>query len=572
MTDPTTLICGHSLCLLCSGPKSAAAIIREPQEAIAVGMVATASISPEIGHPLDEEVENADNDSEVDSQERPLTVSPSPPAEPTAAQASPKAIMTDCVCSVAGCGKLTKARSTGRVGLRTNYVLQKITLLIRTQVSLSNEEDAQSEREAQQQRQERQGSSPDDECKDFESSKRRMGKRRSGWSANKKSRKYLPTLVTDVLSELECQVCVTLLYEPMTSPCGHTFCKRCLFRSLDHSNRCPLCRTELPGFNFFISAPINHTISNLIITTFPMMYEERREVQLKEEGESGLDTPVFVCMVSFPHMPTNLHIYEPRYRLMMRRAMDSGSKRFAMVLPSRAPGGYSQYGTMLEIQNLHMFDDGRSLVETVGVHRVKVLESGTLDGYTVGRVERIEDITDEEEAELERLALERFQQRQKQERQSRKTAAAELETEKDMEKGTTASMPGAIPSAHAAPSSGSGSAIAAIPAIADPNDTSVADSTELTNDQLLALCKDFVEALRTGSTPWLLQRLNSTLPPMPEDPRRFTWWMAMLMPIDDHEKAKLLQITSYRLRLRLIVFWIQQMQDSWWFSRGCTIA
>jgi Lon protease-like protein len=62
-----------------------------------------------------------------------------------------------------------------------------------------------------------------------------------------------------------------------------------------------------------------------------------------------------------------------------------------MLLPSR-PGeaaGASEYGTMLEIQSVHMLPDGRSKVETVGSFRFRVLEKGSLDGYTIGRIERL---------------------------------------------------------------------------------------------------------------------------------------------------------------------------------------
>lgn len=36
-----------------------------------------------------------------------------------------------------------------------------------------------------------------------------------------------------------------LFYEPVTTPCGHTFCLQCLKRCLDHNPKCPLCKEEL---------------------------------------------------------------------------------------------------------------------------------------------------------------------------------------------------------------------------------------------------------------------------------------------------------------------------------------
>ena len=36
-----------------------------------------------------------------------------------------------------------------------------------------------------------------------------------------------------------------LLYDPVTTPCGHAFCRGCLNRCLDHNASCPLCKTSL---------------------------------------------------------------------------------------------------------------------------------------------------------------------------------------------------------------------------------------------------------------------------------------------------------------------------------------
>lgn len=41
-----------------------------------------------------------------------------------------------------------------------------------------------------------------------------------------------------------CDQC-RLFYEPVTTPCGHTFCKNCLERCLDHTPQCPLCKESL---------------------------------------------------------------------------------------------------------------------------------------------------------------------------------------------------------------------------------------------------------------------------------------------------------------------------------------
>ena len=46
---------------------------------------------------------------------------------------------------------------------------------------------------------------------------------------------------------------------------------------------------------------------------------------------------------------------------------------------------------MLEIRRVQMLADGRAVVETWGAWRFRIVERGTLDGYVVARVERVDD-------------------------------------------------------------------------------------------------------------------------------------------------------------------------------------
>ncbi|KAI5476236.1 WD repeat protein YBl104C-like protein [Pseudohyphozyma bogoriensis] len=302
--------------------------------------------------------------------------------------------------------------------------------------------------------------------------------------------------------------------------------ERCLARSLDHTDACPLCRADFPSFSYFLTLPINSAIHHLIDTAFPVLADERRTAIEADERSDSLDTPIFVCTLSWPTLPTFIHIFEPRYRLMMRRVMETTPHEFGMVLPSR-DGGINEYGTMLRVQNFSLIEDGRSVVETIGTYRFKVLEQGTFDGYTVGRIERVEDVSPEQEAELERRAL----------------ASSALSP-----------LPTTPPFA-----SSSGTIV------------DVPPQPERSTKELMGICLQFVKMLRSGSAPWVIQRLNNTIGPMPTEPSAFSFWMAEVMPVDDHVKAALLQITSPRERLRLLVFWIEQFQSSWWFNRGCEI-
>lgn len=115
---------------------------------------------------------------------------------------------------------------------------------------------------------------------------------------------------------------------------------------------------------------------------------------------------------------------------------------------------------------------------------------------------------------------------------------------------------------------------------------------EPTVEQLMATCREFYDQLKDGTAPWVVQQLNNTYGSMPEDPSTFGYWMAVvgdalgqrqqyqidvsdpsqLLPIDDHQKSSLLAIRSPRLRLRLVVHWIESLNNSWWFGQGCVIS
>ena len=93
--------------------------------------------------------------------------------------------------------------------------------------------------------------------------------------------------------------------------------------------------------------------------------------------------------------------------------------------------------------------------------------------------------------------------------------------------------------------------------------STTAQPMQPTNEELIAICHAFLEQLRNGTAPWVVQRLNYTYGPMPTDLCSFSFWMALVLPIDEHEKAKLLPIKSARLRLRLVVHWIEQLNSNW---------
>ncbi|XP_006893831.1 PREDICTED: LON peptidase N-terminal domain and RING finger protein 3-like isoform X2 [Elephantulus edwardii] len=205
-------------------------------------------------------------------------------------------------------------------------------------------------------------------------------------------------------SDLECSLCIRLFYEPVTTPCGHTFCLKCLERCLDHNSKCPLCKDGL--LQCMSPRKYNKTIimEELIAKFLPEELRERKrlyEEEMEELSSLTKNVPIFVCTMAYPTVPCPLHIFEPCYRLMIRRCIETGTRQFGMCLGDPVKG-FAEYGCILEIRNVQFFSDGRSVIDSIGKRRFKVLCQGHRDGYNTADIEYIEDqkVQGEEYAEL----------------------------------------------------------------------------------------------------------------------------------------------------------------------------
>lgn len=194
--------------------------------------------------------------------------------------------------------------------------------------------------------------------------------------------------LAEITDDFECVLCLKLMYEPVTTPCGHSFCRSCLIRALDHNAHCPLCRTVL---HMLPDHPISVTLQNIIQRNFWSEHEVRRKEMQEERSQDLMALPLFLLnTMAFPGQSFPLHIFEPRYRLMLRRCL-SGSRRFGLVCATPAHPNGEDVGCILEITNVQITADGRSYIETKATNRFKILERSVQDGYMVGKVQLIED-------------------------------------------------------------------------------------------------------------------------------------------------------------------------------------
>jgi len=99
--------------------------------------------------------------------------------------------------------------------------------------------------------------------------------------------------------------------------------------------------------------------------------------------------------VLFPEAGLPLHVFEERYRTLMRRCLESDGE-FGVVLITRGSevGGGDQrvdVGTVARIANVAELDDGRMLVVATGVRRIRVEEWLPEEPFPLAVVEDVPD-------------------------------------------------------------------------------------------------------------------------------------------------------------------------------------
>jgi Lon protease-like protein len=99
--------------------------------------------------------------------------------------------------------------------------------------------------------------------------------------------------------------------------------------------------------------------------------------------------------VLFPYGVLPLHVFEPRYRLMTEHCL-AGDGSFGVVLIERGSevgGGDTRFdvGTVARIVRAGQLPDGRYVLASVGVQRLRVREWLPDDPYPLAEVELLED-------------------------------------------------------------------------------------------------------------------------------------------------------------------------------------
>jgi len=108
-------------------------------------------------------------------------------------------------------------------------------------------------------------------------------------------------------------------------------------------------------------------------------------------------------VVLFPQEVLPLHIFEPRYRMMLRTVLES-DRRFGVVRWDPQEGTMASVGCCAEILQCQTQDDDRSYIVTMGQQRFRLLEVVREAPFKVGLVSWIEDEQPEDHSQLQELS------------------------------------------------------------------------------------------------------------------------------------------------------------------------
>lgn len=178
---------------------------------------------------------------------------------------------------------------------------------------------------------------------------------------------------------LECPLCLSLMCEPITTMCGHTFCRVCLTQTLARcKKKCPACRSIC-----IIDAknhPENIMIASIIKSLHPEIYKEREKDVGTYKQQWNFSLPVFFFNHTlFPTCQLRLRLFEPRYLHMIKRVQST--RRF-VYLPNfedyRAHKG--DIGVVLHIEECSYAPSGVAMVCATAKERIRVTDTWVEDG------------------------------------------------------------------------------------------------------------------------------------------------------------------------------------------------
>ena len=178
---------------------------------------------------------------------------------------------------------------------------------------------------------------------------------------------------------LQCPVCLDTLCMPVTTPCGHNFCAACLDQSLRRQKHCPICRSVC---SFSVTELVeNKMLSELCESLDPVKYANKLLKMNKQMKEWKNQLPIFFYnSYEFPGTLISLHLFESRYRLMVKRIIHTSRKFIFLPNFTSYTANENDVGLLCELAECQILADGRAMLTAKCIGRIKILETWVENG------------------------------------------------------------------------------------------------------------------------------------------------------------------------------------------------
>jgi hypothetical protein len=112
---------------------------------------------------------------------------------------------------------------------------------------------------------------------------------------------YELTFVDDINPNILCCICQYPFTEPMTTPCGHTFCKECLERALQVMKVCPIDRIPITMDQIRSADPIVRDIVNELRVKCPNHTQGCQVILSRQDVQHHLRTSCSITTEPCPN-------------------------------------------------------------------------------------------------------------------------------------------------------------------------------------------------------------------------------------------------------------------------------
>jgi hypothetical protein len=167
----------------------------------------------------------------------------------------------------------------------------------------------------------------------------------------------------DLKRELQCAICHDCLFQPVSLPCGHSFCQECWqwwFSQCSAASNCPTCRqaVERGDVGFGINTALRACVQALLGSEWAERVQAKRKAEAGENG--GAHDKGFAVLCDAQDCPWK-QIIDGNYRVRRSSVTDSLDQRMQLMLALASPihvsPGTSNKRLHLSICLLHMEED-----------------------------------------------------------------------------------------------------------------------------------------------------------------------------------------------------------------------